>query len=426
MTIAAGYEPITYTEDGATASRAISFPFIDAEDLVVTRLSADGETSEVLTLNEDYTVTGGSFATGTLTLDAESLGEDGSELTLARATAQEQLGDYGDNWPVETIEQALDRLTMIAQEQAYAIAAAGRAVIFPAGEAGQELPAVGDRATFYLKFDEDGNLAVADPAEEFTSPVVTINMTTLDPGQPGTFAVTGTWPNVTWNIALPAGPPGLPGALSNGTYGIIVVTDDGATLGLGANTVALDRLVAAASTGFIGSSGAGNYNHRTAAQVTAALNVAAVALKGLCPALPAADGERKFLRGDGLFTGLPIELGFACSDEATPLTAGTNKFKVRAPCGFTLTGARASLSTAQAGSGGGGLLTVDVHKNGTTVFTAAKLVFDNGETTTVTAATPAVIDDDVIADNDEFTVDIDQIGDGSAKGLKIWLYGTRT
>jgi hypothetical protein len=112
----------------------------------------------------------------------------------------------------------------------------------------------------------------------------------------------------------------------------------------------------------------------------------------------------------------------ACTDETTPITAATTKVTFRMPYAFTLTDIRASLSTAQTS---GSIFTVDVNESGTTVI-STKLTIDNTEKTTTTAATPRVISDSSLADDAEMTVDVDQIGDGTAKGLKITLIGTRT
>jgi hypothetical protein len=116
----------------------------------------------------------------------------------------------------------------------------------------------------------------------------------------------------------------------------------------------------------------------------------------------------------------PVCLGFALSDEISALTTGTAKLTVRAPFAFTLTGVKASLSTA---SGGGTLVTVDINESGSTVL-STKLTIDNSEKTSATAATAAVISDSSIALDAEITFDIDQCGSG-AKGLKVWLLGTR-
>jgi hypothetical protein len=87
---------------------------------------------------------------------------------------------------------------------------------------------------------------------------------------------------------------------------------------------------------------------------------------------------------------------------------------------MTLTAVRASLTTAQAS---GAIFTVDINESGSTIL-STKLTIDNTETTSTTAATPAVISDTALADNAVITIDIDQIGDGAAAGLKVYLIGT--
>ena len=111
----------------------------------------------------------------------------------------------------------------------------------------------------------------------------------------------------------------------------------------------------------------------------------------------------------------------AASDETTALATGTAKVTFRMPYAFTLTSVRASLTTAQAS---GSIFTVDINDSGTTIL-STKLTIDNTEKTSTTAATPAVISDTALANDAEITIDIDQIGDGTAKGLKITLIGTR-
>lgn len=113
----------------------------------------------------------------------------------------------------------------------------------------------------------------------------------------------------------------------------------------------------------------------------------------------------------------------ACSDELSSLNTGTNKLRFRMPYAMTLTEVRASINIVQASNGPyGGILTIDINKNGTTVL-STKLTIDNNEKTSVTAATPAVISVTSLADDDEIEIDIDQVGDGTACGLKITLIG---
>ena len=111
----------------------------------------------------------------------------------------------------------------------------------------------------------------------------------------------------------------------------------------------------------------------------------------------------------------------AASDESTALTTGTEKVTFRMPYAMTLSAVRCSLTTAQTS---GSILTVDINEGGTTIL-STKLTIDNTEKTSTTAATAAVISDVNLADDAEITIDIDQVGDGTAMGLKITLIGTR-
>lgn len=112
-------------------------------------------------------------------------------------------------------------------------------------------------------------------------------------------------------------------------------------------------------------------------------------------------------------------IAIACSDETTALTTGTAKATFRMPYSFTLTAVRASLTAAQAS---GSIFTVDINEGGSTIL-STKITIDNTEKTSVTAATAPVISDANLSDDAEITVDIDQIGDGTAAGLKIYLIG---
>jgi hypothetical protein len=74
------------------------------------------------------------------------------------------------------------------------------------------------------------------------------------------------------------------------------------------NAVSFAKFVAAGSAGFVGATGAGNYEHRTPTQVTAALDAftgdsGAGGVKGLVPAPAAGDAAaNKFLKADGTWT----------------------------------------------------------------------------------------------------------------------------
>ena len=121
------------------------------------------------------------------------------------------------------------------------------------------------------------------------------------------------------------------------------------------------------------------------------------------------------------FTGFPVEIALACSDETTALTTGTAKVTVRVPYAFTVTGVFASVTTAPVGS----KLIVDINEAGTSIL-STKLSIDNGEKSSDTAVDPPVVSDTSIAAYAEITIDIDQIGSSTAgAGLKVWILGVR-
>jgi len=105
----------------------------------------------------------------------------------------------------------------------------------------------------------------------------------------------------------------------------------------------------------------------------------------------------------------------ACSDETTAITVGPAKATFRAVGAYTLVDVRASLSNAQVS---GNILTVDINKNGNTIL-STKLTIDNNEKTSVTANVAAVISETAVADDDEISIDVDALGDGTATGLKV-------
>jgi len=118
-----------------------------------------------------------------------------------------------------------------------------------------------------------------------------------------------------------------------------------------------------------------------------------------------------------------VEIVVACSDETTNLATGTAKVTFRAPFAMTLTELRANVNTAPTGS----TLIVDVNLNGSTMMTTNKLSIDASEETSETAATAHALTTSAIADDDEITIDIDQVGSTvTGKGLKVTFIGTRT
>ena len=110
---------------------------------------------------------------------------------------------------------------------------------------------------------------------------------------------------------------------------------------------------------------------------------------------------------------------FAVGNEDDVLVTGTSLITFRMPYEFELTEVRASVNTAPTGSG----ITVDINLNGASIFSTL-LTIDDGEYTSVDAATSYVLSTTTLTNDTEVTVDLDAVGSSVAgKGLKIILIG---
>ena len=97
----------------------VNFRFLDQTHLQVVQTSATG-VETTLTLLTQYTVLGAGGAGGTVTLVTAL--PVGQFLTILRNVPITQLTDYvqSDSFPAQSHEDALDKVTMIAQQQAAA------------------------------------------------------------------------------------------------------------------------------------------------------------------------------------------------------------------------------------------------------------------------------------------------------------------
>lgn len=129
------------------------------------------------------------------------------------------------------------------------------------------------------------------------------------------------------------------------------------------------------------------------------------------------------------YAGKLVPIAFACGDLVTALTTGTTKGYAINPfhVPFIVVAVVASLVTAQSS---GSIFTVDINEGSGvgTSFLSTKLTIDNGETVggsnaAAGSATPAVISEGSIAAYGRITADIDQVGDGTAKGLIVYVLG---
>jgi hypothetical protein len=123
-------------------------------------------------------------------------------------------------------------------------------------------------------------------------------------------------------------------------------------------------------------------------------------------------------RAGGSFVGLPVDLGYACSDEVTALTTG-EKVAFYAPFAFNLTSVECCVTTAPTGS----TLDVDVESPaGTSLLSAVASISASAFTATgsVSGGTQS------IAKGARVSIDIDQVGATvKGTGLKVTLIGNR-
>ena len=110
-------------------------------------------------------------------------------------------------------------------------------------------------------------------------------------------------------------------------------------------------------------------------------------------------------------------------DQYSNLTTGTNKGYYTIPGNqtFTVTSVTGKLITAGTGAT---LVTIDVNESGTSIL-STRLTFDASETSSTTAATPAVISDSSIAADATISVDVDSVGNTTpGNGGYVQLCGT--
>lgn len=143
-----------YAGAGTTGPFAVPFRFLENSHLkVVQTTSAGVETTLVLSLG--YTVTGAGLVTGgsVTTVVAVPVGDT---ITIVRDVPYTQETDYtqSDPFPAQSHEDALDKLTMLAQQLKSSV---DRSLRVPEQIVLPDLPTIAARANRVLAFDASGN-----------------------------------------------------------------------------------------------------------------------------------------------------------------------------------------------------------------------------------------------------------------------------
>lgn len=127
-----------------------------------------------------------------------------------------------------------------------------------------------------------------------------------------------------------------------------------------------------------------------------------------------------FKEGVNVFS--PETIVVACSDENTDLAVVSPAVTFRIPNRMRITNVIANLTTATEGNN----LIVNINAGGVSIFTTNLLTVDAGEKTSITATTPPNITTRTLSENEEMTIDIDQVGSTTAgAGLKVTIVGER-
>lgn len=181
MTVSALTPAVEYLEDGVTLAFAAPFRYLDASDLEVTRVNTDGSVATLAEGTDWSATTGDTDAGGTVTLVSSAAGPT---LRIRRVTPRSQQADYttGDTFPAESHEDALDKLTLVDQEQDVRIDdTAVRGFLVPDGESADNWPAAAARADRLAAFDGTGQ-PEAGPLTALVQALVTSGLSSLTLG----------------------------------------------------------------------------------------------------------------------------------------------------------------------------------------------------------------------------------------------------
>lgn len=248
-------------------------------------------------------------------------------------------------------------------------------------------------------------LAAGSDFVQFTGPTTSIKQFTL----PNAAAV------ILTDNAVVTGAQGGTGVANTGktlTLGGSVTITGAFTLGL---TVSANTSLTLPTTGTLATlAGAETFTNKSidAGQLTGSIAAAR---------LPAFTGPVTTSAG-AIATTMVFEKQVVCSDSTTSITTGAKKARFCWPFTGTLTEVIIDVDVAPTGS----TIIVNVKKNGTTIF-STKVTIDASETSSLTAATPAVISVAGFTKGDIFTIDFDQVGSSTAgTNLIITFNGTRS
>jgi len=161
VTVETDISRVQYATNGTTGPWSVPFYFLADADLRVVYADSDG-VETALALTTDYSVTGAADPAGGAVTTSDAYAAGGT-ITVVRSVEALQPTDYADTdaFPAASLERNLDRLTMLAQQQAEILA---RAIVLPVSdETSVTIPSAAERASQILAFDASGELSLVAP-----------------------------------------------------------------------------------------------------------------------------------------------------------------------------------------------------------------------------------------------------------------------
>ena len=174
MTVSSTTTKNSYSGDGSTTTFAYAFKiFADADLTVILRSAAGTETVQTLTTH--YTVTNAGNASGGNVVFG-SAPASGVTVVIRRNMAQTQSTDYtaNDPFPAESHEDALDRLTFIAQQQQEELDRSIKLSRTNTMTSTEFTVGATDRANKILAFDGSGEISVTQELGTFRGTDATV------------------------------------------------------------------------------------------------------------------------------------------------------------------------------------------------------------------------------------------------------------
>ncbi len=211
MTISSTATKVSYNGDASTVAFAYTFKIYATSELDVIVRDADGaETTKTLTTH--YSVSGaGEDSGGTVTFVTAPAATE--VVVIRRALALTQATDYVENdpFPAASHEDALDRLTIISQQQQEEIDRSLKAADTDPTSVSLKLPAAALRASKLVSFDSSGDVAVVSTD--------TLDVTTLVAFADWlVFTATGDGSTVSYTLAAEPGQRGNTQVYLDGVY----------------------------------------------------------------------------------------------------------------------------------------------------------------------------------------------------------------